>query len=862
MKVIIISSYDIDILKQEQELYNFQIIYNNLKPEDNFNNYGSEAKIICISSNFENSYKKQTFFDVLFLNHNNLYSKESISILNKFLNINLSSITDNTEINHIDYSILIQNKINYNAVICGLVNNLQDNVDIITNYSYISALFKSSKVIVNDPNYNYLNKINDFIILNHSHKSVGYIKNKILDYIKTIITDVDYVIWFDSDSIVTFDYKKLYIPFKNTNWSMVGGNTLIYNDLENLRLINKPNLEIKTKFKILSWSKLIEVASCFNHIGIYKYSDIKGCRYCENESNEHIEFHKQMKQKHNAKLYIHPKLLIGKYNKELKLSDVIVQYNNLLVNNTYKHMLILVVNNINNLNKIESKIYEIFYNLSKIYEFNIIKLDNNTNIKNIINSKISLNKIPIFIFTKVFKIEYFDYLRSFGNLFIFDNINNINFEDFIKNKINLKAINKKKNEPKFKISNFDNKSKTKYEDLLNLKEKEIKLLKNEINVLKLKCNTLDKKLNQEYSENVSNKKIIKFKNTKLLKLNNIISNFNTNENNKNKILTQKINILNQENSNYKNQLKKNISKMNQVIDTLSQENLDYKNQLKNIEYNKLDLKINNIKSFCRLSFAHVINPFKCDESNKSYIYYAQPITFKSLLNAKNNLNYNIKVFNYSICFKNDNSIIPSYFINLPNLNRSTLSEYHLLNNNKQLPFIQDIFDNLLQHSDTDFLIYTNIDIGVHENFYNRIFEIIIENNFDCLIVNRKDIPKFDENNNRIDENMLNYIYNLKGDDHPGIDCFIIKREILSKIDMKNLFIGYPPWGFVLYELLKKYTDKIMIINNEFLTFHLGKDRNWDNTKNELYIQNFKNSEEIIKINNLNINNSKEINLIL
>ena len=58
------------------------------------------------------------------------------------------------------------------------------------------------------------------------------------------------------------------------------------------------------------------------------------------------------------------------------------------------------------INKIESKIYEIFYNLSKIYEFNIIKLDNNTNIKNIINSKISLNKIPIFIFTKVYYVNY------------------------------------------------------------------------------------------------------------------------------------------------------------------------------------------------------------------------------------------------------------------------------------------------------------------------------------------------------------------------------------------------------------------------------------------------------------------------
>ena len=27
---------------------------------------------------------------------------------------------------------------------------------------------------------------------------------------------------------------------------------------------------------------------------------------------------------------------------------------------------------------------------------------------------------------------------------------------------------------------------------------------------------------------------------------------------------------------------------------------------------------------------HIINPFKCNEDNKSYLYYAQPITFKSM----------------------------------------------------------------------------------------------------------------------------------------------------------------------------------------------------------------------------------------
>ena len=35
-----------------------------------------------------------------------------------------------------------------------------------------------------------------------------------------------------------------------------------------------------------------------------------------------------------------------------------------------------------------------------------------------------------------------------------------------------------------------------------------------------------------------------------------------------------------------------------------------------------------------IKIAHLINPFKCPEDNTSYLYYAQPITFKSMRNAQ------------------------------------------------------------------------------------------------------------------------------------------------------------------------------------------------------------------------------------
>ena len=34
-----------------------------------------------------------------------------------------------------------------------------------------------------------------------------------------------------------------------------------------------------------------------------------------------------------------------------------------------------------------------------------------------------------------------------------------------------------------------------------------------------------------------------------------------------------------------------------------------------------------------IKIAHLINPFKCSKDNSSYLYYAQPITFKSMHNA-------------------------------------------------------------------------------------------------------------------------------------------------------------------------------------------------------------------------------------
>ncbi len=225
------------------------------------------------------------------------------------------------------------------------------------------------------------------------------------------------------------------------------------------------------------------------------------------------------------------------------------------------------------------------------------------------------------------------------------------------------------------------------------------------------------------------------------------------------------------------------------------------------------------------TIAHIINPFKCSEDNPSYLYYAQPITFKSMQIAKleaQKLNINVTL--YAINFPEDDVIVPDYFLKLPNLKKSTLSEFPKLSAKKKLPIIQEIFDSILNNTIADYIIYTNVDIGVQKNFYNYIYKLITKDNLDSFIINRRDnIPKFIFNK-RLTEKELDLIYKEKGIKHSGKDCFIISRKILNKVNMKKMFTGYAPWGNTLYELLKKINPETYLFKDEYLTFHLGMDR--------------------------------------
>ena len=251
-----------------------------------------------------------------------------------------------------------------------------------------------------------------------------------------------------------------------------------------------------------------------------------------------------------------------------------------------------------------------------------------------------------------------------------------------------------------------------------------------------------------------------------------------------------------------------------------------------------------------MKIAHIINPVKVNKDNKSYLYYAQPITFKSMKIAKKvaeKKNKKLIIKLYAVCYPEDISIIPNYFKILPYLEKAICYDFPNITKRK-LPYLQEIFDKVKNNVDADFYIYTNTDITLHQNFYLLIKKRLDSYDSEALIINRRDnIPKY-INNIRFNEEHLSIITQIDGEKHPGRDCFIISKNIFFKIDMKNMFIATPPWGLVLMKYLSKIAKNFKILRNEYITFHIGCDNDHNNNqKTSLTKLNYYLSKNIVSI---------------
>ena len=240
----------------------------------------------------------------------------------------------------------------------------------------------------------------------------------------------------------------------------------------------------------------------------------------------------------------------------------------------------------------------------------------------------------------------------------------------------------------------------------------------------------------------------------------------------------------------------------------------------------------------KIKISHIINPFFAKKGNRSYLDVAQPITFKTMLRAKQvaeRSNINVKLMTCQFSNK-DLEGVPKAFITTPHLEKSILDYKDFGSLKLKLPRICDILQKAYDHSDDDYVVYTNVDIAVMPTFYKNIYDLITKDGFESMVINRVDISKFARRDEPFGLRNIDAAYrrsNVAGEWHSGKDCFVFKRDMIPKYNLKNIIVGIDKIGICLMSEIYKYTPEKKFLwiadgtrpENRF-TFHLGNDMSY------------------------------------
>jgi hypothetical protein len=216
------------------------------------------------------------------------------------------------------------------------------------------------------------------------------------------------------------------------------------------------------------------------------------------------------------------------------------------------------------------------------------------------------------------------------------------------------------------------------------------------------------------------------------------------------------------------------------------------------------------------TLAHIVSPVVVPET--SHLFAAQPVTFETMRVARRFAaqNNGLEVKLYSTYYAEDAPLAPEDFIHTPLLERSTLDigQFELA---RKLPLIIDILSRLYTAADAEYLIFTNVDIGLQPNFYVTV-NWLIDQGFDGLTIVRRTVP---EHYQSVAD--LPMIWTELGERCRGWDCFVFRRDALQRMQLAHACLGAQNIGRVLLLNVLLTAENFKEFNDVHLTFHLGKD---------------------------------------
>lgn len=228
-----------------------------------------------------------------------------------------------------------------------------------------------------------------------------------------------------------------------------------------------------------------------------------------------------------------------------------------------------------------------------------------------------------------------------------------------------------------------------------------------------------------------------------------------------------------------------------------------------------------------LKLAHIVNPLVVRNPD-SDLRYAQPVTLRSMQLAREfaSRTGRVDVGHYAAFYEEDRLAVPGDFIATPVLERSVLDFIAggTRSGGRKLPLLRDILDRLYECSgDADYLIYTNIDIGLWPEFYVEVAKLI-EGGADALMIGRRTLgTEFTSPDD------LERILAQEGTPHFGFSCFVFPRSHYPDYRLDDTCIGLQPIGVTLAVNMIQRAARFENFSRERLTFHLGDDRVWETT---------------------------------
>ncbi len=227
-----------------------------------------------------------------------------------------------------------------------------------------------------------------------------------------------------------------------------------------------------------------------------------------------------------------------------------------------------------------------------------------------------------------------------------------------------------------------------------------------------------------------------------------------------------------------------------------------------------------------LTFAHIINPVAAAPDSRFYLI--QRLTFQSLRMAQAQAGEHA-VQLLTAQYPEDHTMLELGFTATPDLERSILDVANFQVPRK-LPVLQDILDRAYQESRSDYVIYTNVDIGLQPHFYQAVSNFIGQG-FKAFVINRCTVSDRYTSISQLAE-----IYLDPGKPHRGWDCFVFPRALIPDLKLGTLCIGAPLVGLGLMANLMSAIGNFKEFKTEHLTFHLGDDKTWNRKALEDYRQ--------------------------